>query len=247
MQKLARTLNKHNKKYLYKLKESKITHKKYQKDLGRQGLNFKLKDEEDLIRFEIIKTSYENMRKIQSEFFKIKHDLEDLWDNITYKERHFLVYKKLEPFMQDLKHFYVEDKRYYIAYFDDLLNAYYDHEILMFDKEAFRKFIYDFKDLVIDVSKYNIKPLMANFSQVRFICGDKDAYVLYSSKVNRFYYYGNHILSFGLSSPLEKEMIKDLGEIILKNDVVQLHEYLINNQLGSKRLLKRLNKRLRKL
>ena len=130
MEKLGKTLNRYNKKYLYKQKKSREIHKKYQKDLQRQGLYFKVRDDNDFIRFEIIKTSYDNMRAIINEFFKIKHDLEDLWDNITYKERHFLVYKKLEPFMQDLKHFYVEDKRYYIAYFDDLMNAYYDHEIL---------------------------------------------------------------------------------------------------------------------
>ena len=247
MKKLAKTLNRYNKKYLYKQKENKLIHKKYQKDLQRQGLNFKLKSEDDLIRFEIIKTSYDNMRAIQNKFFEIKQDLEDLWENITYKERHFLVYKKLEPFMQKLNYFYVGDKRYYVAYFDDLMNAYYDHEILMFDKKSFRKFIYDFKDLVIDISKYNIKPLQANFSQVKFICKNQHTYVLYSSKVNRFYYYGAEILSFGLSAPLDDLMIKDLGEIILNGDIKEFYEYLVNNKLGSKRLLKKLNKRLRKL
>lgn len=248
MEKLAKRLNKFNKKYLYKVKTNISSHRLYQKELERQDLFFKLNNDEDFIKFEIIKTSYDNMRAIQKKFYEIKHDLADLWDVISYQERHFLLYNKLSPFMETLKHFYVEDKRYFIAFFDDLINAYYDHEMLMFDNEVYRKFIYDFQKITVSPDRYNILPIKANFSQVEFMLEDEEAYVLFSEAINRFYYYSsNEKLSFGISKPLNQSQKEEIANLILFMDKKDLIVYLIDNELGPKRLIKSLKRMLKKL
>lgn len=247
MNKLAKLLNKYNKKNLYKLKTSKKIHKEYEPKFKRQGLFFKLRDDFDFIKFEVIKTSYDNMRSIQEEFFKIKLELDEYWDVVNYKNKNFLVYKQLSKHLNKLKHFYVDDKRYFIAYFDDLINAYYDHEMLMFDKEAFRKWLYDFEALVIDPNKYGLLPLEANFSSVKLTAKNQKAYVLYSEQINRFYYVSKDKLSFGLIKSLNDQQIDDISKMIILEDKKALVTYLIENELGSKRLLKRLKRKLRKL
>lgn len=246
MDKLAKRLNKYNKNYLFKQKTNIRQHKLYRNGLMRQGLFFKLKDDEDFINFEIIKTSFDNMRKIQKEFYEIKQELEDLWDVISYQEKHFLLYQKLSPFMDSLKHFFIGDKRYFITFFDELINAYYDHDMLMFENEAYRKFIYDFKKLSRLDSKFGILPLQAGFSQVRFIIGDKDNYVVYSDKVNRFYLFGDTKLDFGLSKDLSDQQIAIIAKYILENDKEGFVYFLIEENLGNKRLIKKLKRKAKK-
>lgn len=246
MYKLAKLLNKYNKKSLYKLKTSKKVHKEYEPKFKRQGLFFKIRDDFDFIKFEVIKTSYDNMRSIQDEFFKIKLDLDEYWDVVNYRNKNFLVYKQLSKHLKGLKHFYVDDKRYFIAYFDDLINAYYDHEMLMFDKEAFRKWVYDFEALVIDPIKYGILPLEAGFSSVELTAKNKGSYVLYSEQINRFYYIFDDKLSFGIQKNLDKDQVETISNLIVLEDKKGLITYLIENELGSKRLVKRLKRMLRK-
>ncbi len=247
MKKLAKVLNRSNKQYLYKQKINKSQHRFCEKEFKRQDLYFKIKSDQDFINFQIIKTSYDNMRAIQTKFFKIKNDLKDLWDVISYQEKNFLLYQDLAPFMETLKHFYVDDKRYYIAYFDDFINAYYDHEMLMFDHENYRKFIYDFKSIVYPIVNYNILPLQANFSETKYIVGNSDAYVLFSEQVNRFYLFGSKNLDFGMSANLNSAQILDIATMILNEKTSELMVYLSENELGSKRLLKRLLRQIRKM
>ena len=242
MHKLEKLLNKYNKQYLFKLKTNVSQHKLYEKELLRQGLFFKVVDDNDFIRFEVVKTSYDNMRSIQKAFFEYKHELRDIWNVISYQEKHFLLYQKLSPFMDKLKHFNYDGKRYFIAYFDDLINAYYDHDMLMFDNEAYRKYLYDFNKIIIDQDKYGVLPLKADFSQAKFIVGDNDDYVLYSKAVNRFYHYYGSNTSYGISKELSDEQIANIANLILNRDKEAMVNYLIENDLGNKRLIKKLKR-----
>ena len=242
MLKLSKLLNKYNKQYLYKEKTNVWQFRRYEKELSRQDLFFKIKNDEDFIRFEVIRTSYDNMREIQNKFFDLKAEFGEVWDVISYQEKHFLLYQKLAPFMDSLKHFIYQDKRYFVAFFDDLINAYYDHDMLMFENDAYRKYLYDFNKIVIDPSKFGILPVKSGFSQVDFIVGDDDNYVLYSSLVNRFYKDNNAGISFGISKPLNEEQVHTIASFIYNNEKEALVDYLIFTQLGSKRLLKRLKR-----
>ena len=246
MKKIEKTLNKYNKNYLFKERENKSKARLYKKDLEKQDLDLEIKDDFDFIDFEIIKTSFDNMKEIQNKFFEIKQNLSEYWNVVTYQEKNFLLYKQLDPFLQSLKSFKKKDQRFFIAYFDDLLNAYYDHQMLIFDKKAFRKYLYNFKSLVNIDNLYKPESIKANFSQVNLLCEKEDSFVCYSKKVNRFYLFNDSKSSFGFSADLSDENINAIAKMILKEDSEALMNYILENNLGKKRLLKRLKKIKRK-
>lgn len=247
MENLSKLLNRYNKKYLYKDKSNIKTYRSYEKALSRQGLYFKVKNDQDFIKFEIIKTSYDNMRAIQKKFFEIIKEMGEIWQVISYQEKHFLLYKKLNPFIDQLKYFEVDDRRYFIAYFDYLFNAYYDHDMLMFESKAYRKYLYDFKKIVIAPDDFMYLALKSNFSQAKYILGDQDNYVLYNKSIKRFYHASDRFNSFGIFKEINEAQIFKLAKLIYNQDKLALVNYLLENDLANKALYKRLSKMQRKL
>lgn len=248
MDKVFKLLNKYNKNYLYKEKDNKKSVKFYAKTFKRQNIYIKVNNDFDYIDFSIIRTSYENMKTIQNEFFNIKESLRDLWSVISYKEKHFLVYQKLGPFLDTLKCFYVDDKRYFITYFDNLVNAYYDHDMLMFTNDNYRKYLYDYSKISSNENLYGIIPIQAGFAQMDYILGDEDNYVMYNKRNKRFYYVNEERkVSVGVTRVLEDEEIKQLSLIIREDDQLAFVKYLIKHDIGNKKLMKKLNKLNRKL
>lgn len=248
MRKVYKILNKYNKNYLYKQKENRRSVKFYLKDFERQGLDLKIKDDFDYLEFTLLRSSYENMRSIQNAFFEIKESLRDLWTVITYQERHFLLYQELDKTMDELKSFEVEDKRYFITYFDMLMNAYYDHDMLMFENPSYVKYLYDFKDIVDDKADYGIEPLKQGFAQIDYIVGDDENYVMYNRVMKRFYHiHQHHKVSVGMNVVLNDEHIHNIALLIKNYEKEELINYLIEQELGSKKVLKKLVKLQKKL
>ena len=117
----------------------------------------------------------------------------------------------------------------------------------MFDHENYRKFIYDFKKIVVSIKENRLLALQAQFSETKFIVKNAKAYVLFSEQVNRFYLIDNEVLDFGMSANLSQAQILDVANMILAKDSKDLMVYLSENELGKKRLLKRLKRQLRKI
>ncbi len=248
MDKVFKILNKYNDKYLHKQKNNIESVKFYNKLFKSQGLIEKVNNDFDYIDFTIKRTSFENMRSIQNEFFSIKEDLLDLWDVISYKEKHFLLYNKLNPYLDTLKSFKVNDNRYFISYFDSLINAYYDHDMLMFDGDNYRKYLYDYSKIVNLENEFKFEAIKADFAQVKYVAGCDNHYVVYSDAINRLYIIKEDDLkSIGFRKQLSPETVKDLSELIIKGDELQLINYIIDNELGSKKVMKKLVRRQRKL
>lgn len=243
MKKVFKLLNKYNKNYLIKQNENIKSIKSLRKDFEKQGLYQKINDDFDYIEFTILRTSYENMKFIQNSFFEIKESLRDFWDVVSYPERKFLLYNELEPKINQVKYFIFDDKKYLISYFDDLINAYYNHDILMFENEAFRKYLYDYKKIVNLNTDFGILPHQANFAQIDYIFGESDKYIMYNKAMRRFYLVDNDDKSsFGLVSVISDEDIKVIANLVLSDDKVGFVNYLIENDLVKKRLLKKLIK-----
>ncbi len=248
MKKLYKLLNKYNKEYLYKQKENKKTMKAYKKDFERQGLDFKIKNDFDYLAFSILKTSFDNMTSIQKAFFEIKESLRELWPVITYQEKHFLLYQELNPVMDSLKSFEIDDKRYFMTYFDDLMNAYYDHDMLMFENASYQKYLYDYKNIINLEMDYNIIPIENGFADVDYFFGSKDHYILYNQSVKRFYIYkGSEQDTVGFVQVLSDKQIETIAQLLHAEDKAGLLEYLIEEDLATKRLKKKLIKKQRKM
>ncbi len=243
MKKVFKLLNKYNKNYLVKQNENIKSMKSLRKDFEKQGLYKKVNDDFDYIEFTILRTSYENMKQIQNSFFEIKESLRDFWEVVSYSERKFLLYNELEPKVSKIKYFIYDDKKYLISYFDDLINAYYNHDLLMFENEAFRKYLYDYKKIINLDTNFGILPLEADFGQIDYISGDNDKYIMYNKAMRRFYLVDKNMkYSFGLPSVINDEAIKDISKLVLADDKEGLVNYLIDNNLVQKRLLKKLIK-----
>lgn len=243
MKKVFKLLNKYNKNYLIKQNENIKSMKSLKKDFEKQGLYKKVNDDFDYIEFTILRTSYENMKSIQNSFFEIKESLRELWEVVSYAERKFLLYNELEAKVSEIKYFIFDDKKILISYFDDLINAYYNHDILMFENEAFRKYLYDFEKIVNLENDFGILPHQAGFAEIDYIKGDKDKYIMYNKAMRRFYMVDNNIKSsFGLLSVISDQEMIDIADLVLADDKEGFINYLIDNDLSKKRLLKKLKK-----
>lgn len=243
MKTVFKILNRYNKNYLYKQGDNKRSMNYYQKEFSPQGLYEKIENDFDYIDFTIKRTSFENMRSIQREFFNIKESLRELWDVISYQEKHLLVYNKLTPFLDTLKSFECDGKRNYISFFDELINAYYDHDMLMFENTAYHKYLYDYTKIVTLDNLYGIEPIRSGFAQVDFIMGESDHYVMYNMEMKRFYINNNGVqTTVGLQNELSEEQIVECAKLLKSEDVLSFIAYIIEHDLIDKRAYKKLSK-----
>lgn len=247
MNKLFKLLNKHNNNYLMKQKSNKKSVKAYDENFKKQGINLKVKDDFDFLEFSILRTSYDNMTKIQTSFFEIKESLRELWNVITYQEKHFLLYQELNPVMDSLKSFEIHEKRHFIVYFDSLINAYYDHDMLMFENPSYQKYLYDFSTLITDSNQYGIIPIQCGFADVDYIVGTDEDYVMYNRAMRRFYHIkDSQKLTVGVVRDLKDEEIDTIAKMIKNNEEQNLINYLIEHEVTNKKLMKKLLKKQRK-
>lgn len=246
MNKLLKILNKEHKKYLYKDKSIIRNINLYKSFFKDNDLKFENKNDFSIIENQVMITSFNNMTKIQNKYFEISEDLGDVWSNLNYHEKQRLLYLRLNPFLDSLKCFYVENSRYFITYFDRLLNAYYDHNFLLFENLAYKKYLYNFKALIQKNTYYNYLALKANFSEVKFIYGNQGSFVLYHKDIQRFYLFDDQI-SLGFNKELNEDQIVEIAKLFYNKDNLNLIEYIINNDLASNKTQKKLKRLKRKI
>ncbi|NLY62556.1 MAG: hypothetical protein GX074_01660 [Erysipelothrix sp.] len=250
MQKIFKLINKYNKNYMYNQTEAKALVLKYNKVFAEQGLAMLVKDDFDYLDFQVKVSSYENMEAIKAKFFEIKEDLREIWNVIAYKEKHFLLYQELDKLTDKLPAFMVDDKRMFISFFEPLINAYYNHDMLMFDNENYRKYLYNYKPLVID-NQYGIKPLEAGFAKIDYLLSNDHAYVIFKADIKRFYLVDHrdqeNVIkdSFGLGYHINERQVRKLAEILLDFDAYEFMTYLVNEKIVAKRLAKKLSRSLK--
>lgn len=243
MEKVFKILNRYNNSYLYKQSDNKRSINHYRKEFTPQGLYKKIENDFDYIDFTIKRTSYENMCSIKDEFFNVKESLRELWEVISYQEKHLLVYNKLSPFLETLKSFEYNGKRNYISFFDELINAYFDHDMLMFENTAYRKYLYDYSKIVSLDNLYGIEPIRSGFAQVDFIMGESDHYVMYNMEMMRFYINNNGVLStVGLHSSLSDEQIVMCAKLLKNEEELSFINYVLEQELINDKASKKLTK-----
>lgn len=231
-------MNRRNNQYLYK--NNKDTIKTYQKLFKTQGLPYQVKNDYDYLRFEMILTSYQNMKALQTHYFQTKETLNDLWNHLDYQEKKFLLYKDLDEMNKELPFFKVDNNKYYIAYFDDLINAYYDHEILIFETSNYRHLFNNFSDIIVPVEKYKTEPIKADFTSFVLLAENDQGYVFYAPTIKRFYHSNGD--NFGMHIDVYPSEVKRIGELFLTEDYNDLIDYLIDKCLLNKSMMKRFKK-----
>lgn len=252
MNKIFKMLNEYNKQYLYNTKENRQLVSKYDEMWKSQSLSEKIEDDFAFIDFQVKKQSFDNMEAIKNKFFEIKEELRELWDVVSYPERHFLLYKELNPFIDTLKSFNLNDERIFITYFDSLINAYYDHDMLMFDNVNYRKFLYNYAQLVND-NAYGILPLLNGYADIDLIKGDDSNFVMYKRDIKRFYLVDKRDVdnivktTFALTYNPNDRQINDILDLMLAGVERDLVQYLLTEKLVHKKLIRKFEKILAKM
>lgn len=234
-------LNKYHKQTRSKKEISELTtlNKNY-----NLGLNPKI--DQDLFKLDVFKHGLNTKQIFESEFERIRNEHYDMWDNLLFNERNFIIQCDIAPMKAKLKVFDVtEEDRVYIPFFDVLLNTLYDRETAILELPQYFKLYQEFQDRLIPVDFYGLKPFIANMSSGRYINQRGDVIILYRKDLNIFYRYS---LAMCEAYPLEEKIvlqenqIQYLANLILDMDDEKILDYCIENELIKPRCIKKINK-----
>ncbi len=218
------------------------------------NIDCKVKTELDYFEALIQYQALLNKQKFEKLYEDQRHELFEIWDNMSYQERNRLIQIKLDEVKETCKYFKTsEDKVIWIPFFDTLLNGLYHNDIAIFELQQYFKLYKDFKDRRVSIREYGFLPYSSQFIDVQVILERKD----------RIYFYYHPLASiFELNSTFELTRIpldcdackitpftKDLLQIInayRSENVKTFLEACIESSLISEKSKKVLQKRLSK-
>nr|WP_202605989.1 MULTISPECIES: hypothetical protein [unclassified Erysipelothrix] len=210
------------------------------------NLGMSLKSDSDLFKLDIFKHSLETKKAFENEFERIRNEHFDMWDNLLFNERNFIVQCDIAPMKSKLKVFQIENEnRVYIPFFDPLLNTLYDRETAILELPQYFKLYSDFQDRLISSDIYGLNPYIANMSSARFIARNEEEIVLFRKDINVFYRFnlkGCESFPLWIEKQLDAKQIKQVADLILTLDETKLLDYCIENELIKPRCIKKINK-----
>lgn len=189
------------------------------------GIRIKIDDEasffEALIQYEGLK----NKQLLEATFEAERHELSEIWPNITYQERNKLVNIKINDLKNSLRYFRNEKgKIIWIPFFDELLNALYHNEMAIFDLDQYYRLYKHFKDRLIPVRTYGLAPYISEFIDITDLISESDRRVFYYHPLKSIFILD---ASLGLKRiPLSKSMCQVHP---LNRDLLQLANAALND------------------
>jgi len=144
------------------------------------GIRLKMDDEasffEALIQYEGLK----NKQMLEATFEAERHELSEIWPNITYQERNKLVNIKINDLKNSLRYFKNDkNKIIWIPFFDELLNALYHNEMAIFDLDQYYRLYKHFKERLIPVKTYGLAPYTSDFMDITDLISGSDHRIFY--------------------------------------------------------------------
>lgn len=215
MKKIEKILNSSNKKKLLKYKGTKQFIKKANADFAIFGLNYKVKTMQDYFRIEALYRSLEQKRAIEQGYEENRQQMFDIWDVIDYKERNKFAEQYLSKLRGDLKSFEENGKIIIITFFNEIINALYDHEPAVFELPQFYKLFDKFKDSMVDDTQYGVKSYRSGFLYEETVCLDDDYCAVYHSELKKIYIIFNDLTIKVL--PLNKK----LTEFVVEEELIK--------------------------
>lgn len=224
------------------LKEYKNINKLYDLDIS-------LKKDINVLKLQVFKEGLKNKRTFEDYFEKFRNEHYDMWNNMTFNERNFLITQDIATTKNSLTYF-ENDKgeRIYIPFFNELLNTLYHKETAILELPQFLSLYDDFNDEILDISRYDIKPYVANMSNAKCITYRSDQTILYDFDIKTFFKIDNskcESYPIYIKSEVTKKDIEDLAQLLVDNDFENFLLYMYEANLMSPRL-KRKYKRILK-
>lgn len=213
-------------------------------------LKYDLNQDSDILKLSVFKQSLEQKAFFESTYEKLRNELFDMWDHLSFYEKNDLLLKELDQSISNLKSFNYEGFTIYMPFFDTLLNSLYATETAILEKPQFFKLYHEFKDHLIPVETYGNLPLSHGFTHCETIIETTDALVLYDDLIKVFYLITKSSFT---RFPIYKESqpnaqaIQKIAQGIIMGDIDALHHSLVALECVSKPFLKRYQRQQKRL
>ena len=229
----------------HKQKPVKMMIRKYDSLSKQYALNLKAKEPYDYLKLSLFETALANKSTIEQTFEAIRSKNLDMWENLSFNERNFIVKCDNATQKAKMKKFIFEEQAIYIPFFDKLLNTLYDRETAILELPQYFKLYNDF-NARIQLDLYGFEPYKANMSCAHCIASDATTIVLYDKKQGVFYKisddaFKQYPILQGI--PVERELLETLGHALLdQSDTGKFLDLLIQHEMISKRCVKKIEK-----
>lgn len=184
MEKLIKLLRKENPREFLKLPQIKKEISEMNQILKPFHVDFPVKTIKDYYTLCISCEALKNKQEIERVYEQRRHELFEVWAMLEYPKRN----EFLHPFVQEkvakMKKFNHKGKLIFLPFFDELINALYDHETAILELPQFFKMYKQFSDKIIDPAMYGLHPYQVDFAQAQTISQHETGFSVYESKTH---------------------------------------------------------------
>lgn len=228
----------------YKQKLSKSDLKHYQAISDEYKLSLNPKNSLDLLKISVFETSLQNKTFFEQQFETIRSSNIDMWDNLSFNERNFIIKCDIASNKVKRVHFKVDGENIYIPFFDKLLNKLYDDETAILELPQFFKLYKDFKSKLVPLESYGLLPYIANMSRAKCIAHNDTYVVLFDKELACFYKMNlNECIHYPILQNIDfpDEYILKSSKELLKDETKFLNT-LIENKMINEKSIKKIKK-----
>ena len=247
MKHISQIVNKKYDRNLLSYKKEKRVLEQKQKVLKKYDLDIRYKDDVECFRIEYLYSSLMIKRKFEDVFFDMYVTMFDYWYDLTYLQRKYQMNVEIDKLKSQLVSFEYDGKTIYMPGFSPWLNSLYANEIVLLDLKQYHTFIRNCKKETAD-HLYGYHVYDHGFTN-EIVCAHTSLtdYVLFHPITKRFYVFKENNLceEFSLNPKLEipsQQILEEFAALLLENDEGKIIDYILDQELYTKRMLKKIRK-----
>lgn len=246
MDKLINKIKKHDSIQLLKtsyvkrvIQESSIILKRYQ-------IKETIKSDIDFFYLECLILTLQNKELFEGAFVKTFDDMIDYWQTLNYEERKKLVNIDINQAISELKYVDVDGVKMYLPCFNEKVNSIYRTEMVLFELKQYNRLRFDCKDL-IERNCINIDTIRSNVTSLEYIDGSSEDFWAYCAINHQIYHFIHNEITNVFPIIEFNGEVSELKEIIsLFDDNEKLIDYLLEKNWISEKIMKKINKKLKR-
>lgn len=233
---ISHFLNKYHKQNLFKKPFLKSVQAK-ETLVNQYGKVYEVTSERDALLLDVYYVSTLSKEAIQNAIDDTRNQVFDMWDHLTNLQKNHLIQVENEALYASLPHFYFNNQKIYISFFNELLNSLIDNRPDVFELDQFFKLYRDYQHELIDIRIYGHHPFKHGFSECELIGYDDQKLYLYHPILKVLYELVKYELQrrfpFSLESNVEIDALKDFVSYVQANQVDAIKEWLISHDVLS--------------
>lgn len=211
-------------------------------------LGYDCKKEYDLLMLSVFDTGLKTKQQFEAGFETTRNHQFDMWENLSFNERNFLLKCDLAPMKSKLPSFTFEEETIYIPFFDKLMNGLYNRETAILELPQFFKLYNDFTTKMVPLDTYKDAVLTANMSDARYLARKEKTLILFNESLNMFYRVEDkqcETFPIRTDVSLEANDVMNLARALLNDDVIFI-DILIDKEWLKPKCIKKIQKDRRK-